>query len=130
MSNTETMEDNGITKVMYNHDKAASPEVATTPSNAYINHGRTKREVEETKRTNLKEPEMFQIPKQQIDRMETDQTCVTFRRVDHAKPIADESVQMHSRQADKTKVVEPKRIRYRSLVIQPRYLRQYFQKKG
>lgn len=49
------------------------------------------------------------------------------------KPIMDESVQMHSGQADKTAVVEPKRTRYGRILRQPRCLQnaiEFFQKKG
>lgn len=55
---------------------------------------------------------MIQTPTQQIDRMEAHQTCVSFGRLDPAKPFTDESVQIHSEEADKTAEMELKRPRF------------------
>lgn len=91
------MKYDGIMKAVTNHDKAMLAKVSPTPSNACINHERVERKVTKIERTNLKESKVLQTPKQQIDWIQMRQTCVSFGRVEHVKPIMDGSLQVHSR---------------------------------
>lgn len=76
-SNTEKLKD-----AEPNLDEAIATAVATTPSNALINH----------EKYNLEEHKSVQTPKQSVDRMETGRTYVHFGRVDYATLSADEWV--------------------------------------
>lgn len=82
-----------------NYDRSIKAEVAPNPRNSFKYYERTKQDAVETERTDLKETEAVQTPKQQVVQMETGRTCVRFGRVGHVHPSMEESAQVHSEQA-------------------------------
>lgn len=100
MSSTEALKGDGRIEAVSNHDNTIPAEGAPAPVNTQI--------MKEPKVT-VNNPKSY---KRQIDHMKSEQTCVTFKRINHAKPNTDELVHMHSELGGKTTEMELKWTRY------------------